>query len=226
MKIDFHVHTFYSEDGLCSPEKMLKSALKKGLDGIAITDHDTTEGWKEAKKAAEKLKAVLVLGQEIKIKKNGKIMGEILAFFLKKGIDSQGKTAKEIIEEIKDQGGIAIISHPFHWRKSFKELEKYKNLVDGIEVFNARSHSQKGNQKSLEFAKKNNLAMTAGSDAHSFFEVGRAYLEVEAENLFELKEAILKKRVKIRGQKASIFSLFFSFLGKLLHLFWQPKNSI
>lgn len=223
MKIDFHCHSYYSKDGLCSPEKLLKEALKKGLDGIALTDHDTTAGWKKAILAAKKLKAILILGQEIKIKNKGKIIGEILGYFLKEKINAKGKSIEEVVQEIKKQGGISIISHPFCWRKSFKDLEKYKNLVNGIEVFNSRSQTKRGNKKSFEFAQKNNLPMTAGSDAHSCFEVGNAYVEAEAKSPEELKEAILEKRIKIVGRQSSLFVKFSPALGRILHLFWQPK---
>ncbi len=226
MKIDLHCHSYYSRDGISSPKKLIKIALKKGLDGIALTDHDTTAGWKAAIEAAKRLNAVLILGQEIKIKKEGKTVGEILGYFLKREINPKGKTAEEIIDEIKKQGGIAIIAHPYHWRKPFKELEKYKYLADGIEVFNARSQTRKGNQKSLDFAQKNNLPITAGSDAHSCFEVGNAYIDIETEvkNLEELKKAILRGKVKVRGKQSPIFVQIFAGFGKLTHLFWQPKT--
>ena len=217
MKIDLHCHSYYSCDGISSPEKLIKSALKKGLDGIAITDHDTISGWKEAIRAAKKLNVVLVLGEEIKTKE-----GDILGLFLKEEI--KAKTPLEVIKEIKNQGGIAIIPHPYHWRKPFKDLEKYKNLADGIEVFNARSQSKKGNQKAFNFALKNNLVMTAGSDAHSSFEVGNAYVEAKAENLEELRKMILEKKVKIIGKQAPFFVQIFAGVGKLIHLFWQPKS--
>jgi predicted metal-dependent phosphoesterase TrpH len=223
MKIDFHCHSYYSNDGISSPEELIKSALKKGLDGIALTDHNSSAGWKEADKAAKKLNAILIFGEEIKIKKGKKTVGEILGYFLKEEINPTGKTVEQVIEEIKRQGGIAIIAHPYHWRKSFKELDKYKNLVDGIEVFNARSQTKKGNQKSFIFAQKNNLAMTAGSDAHHCSEVGNAYLEADVKNLEELKDAILQKRVKIFGRQSSIFVQVFATIGRLLHFFWQPK---
>ena len=223
MKIDLHCHSYYSNDSISSPEKLIKIALEKGLDGIALTDHNTTLGWKAAIKAAKKLNAVLILGEEIKLKKEGKTIGEILGYFLKEEIDPKGKGIKEIIQEIKKQGGIAIIAHPYHWRKPFKKLEKYKYLADGAEAFNARSQTKRGNQKSLDFAKKNNLPLTAGSDAHSCFEVGNAYIETEAKNLKELKEAILNKRVKIIGKQSPIFVQIFATIGKIMHLFWQPK---
>lgn len=219
MKIDLHCHSYYSYDGISSPEELIKSALKKGLDGIAITDHDTIASWQEAKKAAKKLNAFLILGEEIKTKQ-----GDILGLFLKKEINGKGKDALYTIKEIKKQGGIAIIAHPYHWRKPFRNLEKYKNLADGIEVFNARSQSKKGNQKAFNFAVKNNLVMTAGSDAHSSFEIGNAYLEAKAENLEELREMILEKKVKIIGKQAPFFVQIFAGAGKLIHLFWHPKS--
>ena len=222
MKIDLHTHTYYSNDGVFSPEAIIKAAHKKGLDGIAITDHNTTAGWKRAIEAAKKLNVQLILGEEIKIKKEGKTLGEILGYFLKEEINPKGKTAEQIIEEIKNQGGIAIIAHPHHWRKPFKEMEKYCSLVDGIEVFNSRSQSKNGNAKALEFAKRRNLPMTAGSDCHSPLEVGRAFVESNAKNLDELKEDILNKRVKIRGKQSSFLGQLFATTGKLIHLFWQP----
>lgn len=223
MKIDLHCHSYYSKDGISSPEKLIKTALKKGLDGIALTDHNTTKGWQTAIEAAKKLNAVLILGEEIKIKRQEKTVGEILGYFLKQEINPKGKRIEEIIQEIKKQGGIAIIAHPYHWKKPFKDLKKYKDLADGIEVFNARSQSKRGNQKALDFAQKNNLPMTAGSDAHSCFEVGNAYIEADAKNLEELKELILQKKVKIFGKQSPIFVQIFATTGKLIHFFRQPK---
>jgi len=245
MKIDMHCHSFYSDDGLCSPEALLKSAKKRGLDGIALTDHDTTKGWNRAIKAAKELRMALILGEEIKIKRGRKTMGEILGYFLKKEIDPKGKTIEQVIDEIKGQGGIAIIAHPYHWKKPFLQLDKYKNLVDGIEAFNARSQSKRGNQKAIDFAKKNKLAVTAGSDAHHSLEVGDAYLEVEASNLEEFKETILREKmgpvreyktpkgfkiiqfsnkVRIVGKQSPIFVQSFASLGRLIHLFWQVRS--
>ena len=222
MKIDMHCHSFYSPDGVSSPEALIQSALKKGLDGIALTDHDTTKGWKRAIAAAKKMNAVIILGEEIKIKEKGKTIGEILGYFLKKEIDPEGKTIQQIIDEIKEQKGLAIIAHPYHWRKPFKYLEEYKYSADGIEAFNARSQSKKGNQKSLAFAKQNNLATTAGSDAHSYFEIGTAYIESDAKNLDELKQAILGKKINIRGRQSPFFVQASATIGRFIHLFWKP----
>jgi hypothetical protein len=224
MKIDLHCHSYYSNDGVFSPETLIKSALKKGLDGIALTDHNTIKGWQGAIEAAKKFNAILILGEEIKIKKDGKTMGEILGYFMKEEINPKGKTVEQVIEEIRKQGGVAIIAHPYHWKKAFKELEKYKNLADGIEVFNSRSQSKKENQKSLEFAERNNLPMTAGSDCHSPFEVGDAFTESNAKNTEEFKQDILNKRVKISGKQSPFSCQIYAAIGKITHLFWKPKS--
>jgi predicted metal-dependent phosphoesterase TrpH len=222
MKIDLHCHTYYSHDALCPPKLLVRRAKKAGLDGIAITDHNSIKAWKDAKEEADKIGLLLILGEEIKIKENGKTIGEILAYFINKEINPHGKTAKEIIEEIKSQGGLAIIAHPYHWKKPFKKLEECKNMVDGVEVFNARSQSKKGNEKSLKFAKDNNLPITAGSDAHTYFEIGRAYVETEAKTLEELKTAIKNNKVRVYGKQTSPAIQILAGLAKLIHLFYQP----
>jgi predicted metal-dependent phosphoesterase TrpH len=162
------------------------------------------------------------LGEELKIKENNKTVGEVIGYFLKQGIDSKNKNVEQIIREIKDQGGLAIIAHPFHWKKRFKSLERYKNLADGIEVFNARSQSRKQNQKSFELAKQDNLIMTAGSDCHQHFSVGDAYLESEASTLEEFRNNIMNKKVKIRGKQSSVLAQSFAVMGKIIHFFWKP----
>jgi len=220
MKIDLHCHSYYSKDGVSSPEKLIKTALKKGLDGIALTDHNTTLGWEEATKAAERLKAVLILGQEQKTKE-----GDILGLFLKEEIKS--RELFQAVKEIKAQGGLVVVPHPFHFPENFKDrLEKYKDLIDGIEVFNARLLFSFRDKKALEFAKKHNLAMTAGSDAHYHGGVGDAYVIAdEAENLEEFKKAILEKKIKIEGKKSSLFYLVFPTLART-GLIGRPSTNI
>ena len=216
-----HCHSYYSRDSLSSPESLVVEAKKRGLDGIALTDHDTTKGWQKAQKMADKLGMLLILGEEIKIKENGKTIGEILAYFINKEINPNGKTTKEIVDEIRNQGGLAIISHAYHWKKPFKKLEEYKNIVDGMEAFNARSQSKKGNKKTLDFATKNNLPTTAGSDSHTCFEIGNAYIETKAKTLEELKTAIKNKDVKVYGKQTSPAIQVFAGLSKLIHLFYK-----
>lgn len=209
MKLDLHCHTCYSKDALSSPYNVIKEALKKGLDGIAITDHDTTSGWDDAIKAAKELNAFLILGEEIKSNK-----GDILGLFLKKEIKMKGCDPKEIIKEIHKQGGLAIIPHPFYKLEGFKDdIKKYN--IDGIEVFNAKRPISSPDKKAFDFTIKNNLIMTAGSDCHTAGACGYAYVECGAKDLNEFKEKLIKKQVKIQGKKAPLIYTFASIFKKL-----------
>ncbi len=216
MKIDLHTHSYYSYDALCSPRKMLKAAQVKGLDGIAITDHDTTKGWDDAIKAAKGLNMLIVLGEEIKTKQ-----GDVLGLFLTKEIKGKGEDAVKVIKEIKEQGGVAIIPHPFHYGQRFKEdLNKCKDLIDGIEVFNARLPFGGADKKALAYAQENNLTMTAGSDAHFYAGVGYAYTIVEGvSNLDEFKKGILAGQTKTKGSKAPLLYAAIPALAKIKNCF-------
>ena len=195
---------------------MLQAAQAKGLDGIAITDHDTTKGWDDAIKAAAELNMLIVLGEEIKTKQ-----GDVLGLFLNKEIKGKGEDAVKVIKEIKEQGGIAIIPHPFHYGQRFKEdLKKYKDLIDGIEVFNARLPFGVNDKKALDYAKENNFTMTASSDAHFYAGVGYAYTVVEeANNLDEFKAGILKGQTKTKGSKAPLLYAIIPALAKIKNYF-------
>lgn len=222
MKIDLHIHSHHSYDSLSSLEKIAKTIAQKGLHGFAITDHDTTAGWKEARRAAKKYKLLFVPGEEIKTKKNGRVVGDIIGIFLKKEI--KAREPKKVIEEIKKQGGIAIIPHPFHVltpfrgdidEKSFKlvtpfrgNIENFKNLVDAIEVFNARVPLKSSDIKALFFARENNISEVAGSDAHYWKDAGDAYtIAQKAKTPEDFKEAILNKKTRASGKKSPLRSL-------------------
>jgi len=199
MKIDLHNHTYYSRDAVSSPEQIIKTALRKGVDGIAITDHDTTAGWPEAISAAKKLGAFLILGEEITTKE-----GDVLGLFLKKEIKE--RDTMKAIREIKNQGGIAVIPHPFHLFQRFKgDLQRYKDVIDGIEVFNAKFPFRRPDIKAFNFAKENNLAMTGGSDTHQYPEAGNGYtLAFDAKNIDDFKRAILERKTIGDGKKTAL----------------------
>jgi hypothetical protein len=214
MKIDLHAHSYYSNDGCSPPEKLIKRVAQKGIDGIALTDHNTTAGWNNAKKAAKKYGIFLILGEEIKTRKNGKMVGDILGIFLKKEIKS--RDPDEVIKEIKEQNGVTIIPHPFHWFTPFKgDLGKYAKLVDAIEVLNGRLPSKSVDRKALDFAKKNNMSIVGGSDVHYWRDVGDAYTVAKgAKNLEDFKKAILDKKTRTGGKKSHLRSLITPLLAK------------
>ena len=197
MKCDLHVHTSYSYDSMASPKKMVETAIKKGVDCLAITDHNEIKGALEAMEYAKGKPILIIPGIEIKSK-----VGDILGLNLKE-IVPKGLSVKETIKKIKELGGMAIIPHPFGWFCSFKgDLQEILKEGEAIEVLNASLFG--GNERALSFAQKYGLPFTAGSDAHSPNLIGRAFLEIPGENLSieEILEEIKNKNVKISGSEA------------------------
>lgn len=219
MKIDLHTHTMYSGDSVLRLEDSIKAALKKGLDGIAVTDHDTVKGWKDALDAARRLGAGVILGEEVKTDR-----GEVLGLFLNEGIRS--REMHGVIDEIRSQGGLFIVPHPFDTvtRKTLGSDHEEMKKADGIEVFNARVFSNSINRRAREFAESHGLAMTAGSDAHTRLEVGNAYTSARATDLEDFRRAILKKKTEVFGKKTPYFYHIFSVLARVRGKFGSGRE--
>lgn len=197
-KFDLHVHSKYSPDALAKPESIAKQALLKGLAGFAITDHNRISSFQKFKELQKQNKELLVIfGEEVKIIEEGKVIGELLCYFLQEEI--KPASFNEIIDDAKTQGALVSIAHPFDFsRRSFgKELEIELKKVDAVEAFNARSYTASANKKAKAFVKKHCFPFTAGSDAHSLEEVGNAGLECSAGSEEELRKVVLKRECKI-----------------------------
>ena len=210
MKTDLHIHTSYSYDSTASPKKMVDAALRKGINCMAITDHNEVKGSLEAAEYAQEKPILIIPGIEIKSRE-----GDILGLNVKRIIPS-GLSAKETIEKIKEEGGLAIIPHPFGWICSFKgDLISLLKEIDGIEVLNASIFGP-GNKIALDFAQKFNLPFTAGSDAHESNMVGKVYLEIPGDNLSieEILSQIKNKNVKTGGLKVNFFERAIAHLGR------------
>lgn len=176
LKIDMHVHTHYSMCGLMSEKAIISACKKKGLNGVAITDHNTIKGALALKKIAPP-DFLVIIGEEILTRE-----GEIMGYFIEEQIPSQ-LSPEETIERIKAQKGLVGIPHPFgSFRRSRMRkdvLERIVNAVDIIEVFNSRNIHTKDNQKALILSQKNGLASLVGSDAHLSHEIGKAYVKID-----------------------------------------------
>jgi len=205
-RIDLHVHTKYSEDGLSSVAEAVEAAKAAGLKGIAITDHDTIGGNAEGIKLSTK-EFLVIPGVEISSRD-----GHILGLGVKKLVP-KNLSASETVELIRAQGGIAVAAHPFGIARKIGSVRKAK--FDAVEVYNSRAYFI-SNGLARRFAERNGLQMVAGSDAHCPDEIGFAGVEVNCE--LEL-ETVLKT---IKRGEASIFGRplpIILFLRRALHKF-------
>lgn len=174
-QVDCHVHTEYSSDGVVPVDKIVDICRHKGLQCIAVTDHNTIEGALRVKEAAKDDLHVIV-GEEVKTSE-----GEVIGLFLHKHIPP-GLTVGETVNEIKRQNGLVYIPHPFcRFRKSridFAALQRIIDHVDIIEVFNSRNIVKEDNERAYRFAAISKKAVAVGSDAHLGYEYGRSYLRI------------------------------------------------
>ena len=202
MKFDLHSHTNYSPRcGFMEPKTLVKIARKRGLDGIAVTDHDTIKGSLKAREYAEK-SLEIIIGSEVMTSR-----GEVIGLFLSEEIQSTDLI--DVVEEIHDQNGVAVVPHPFDTlRKSaLWPTEDDVKYLDGVEGFNARNVYQKSNMDAIEFGKKHKLAITAGSDAHFSNEIGNAGIITDDE---DIREAILSRKIEIFGKQSGIYNHAFT----------------
>jgi len=177
LKLDLHIHSQYSEDGTGTPLEIAKILKKKGLNGMAITDHNTIEGGLSALKAASK-DFVVIPGIEISTKD-----GHIIALNVKENIP-RGLTVEETVEKITALGGTPIVPHLYRSMSGIKEkkLKSIVKKVPAIEVFNSCSVMQT-NLKTMKIAKKYLLGGTGGSDSHIPSFAGEAYTTIDANDL-------------------------------------------
>ena len=172
---DLHTHSRASFDSLASPASLVRTAAKRGLTHLAITDHDRIDGALEARDQAHDIAPDLtvIVGEEVRTAD-----GDLICLFLDEAIPP-GLPAEEAIARARAQGALVGVPHPFdRFRGSLlrdARMERLAGQVDWIEAHNARVAVGKGNQLAAEFAHEHGLPGIAVSDAHSSFEVGVAY---------------------------------------------------
>ncbi|MCJ2533690.1 MAG: PHP domain-containing protein [Candidatus Thermoplasmatota archaeon] len=173
LKLDLHIHSQYSEDATGSPKDIIKILQKKGLQGMAIADHNTVEGGLKALKVKPK-EFIVIPGVEISTKD-----GHMLALNVTENI-KRHLSVEETVEKIIDAGGLPVAPHLFRNMSGIKK-EKLRNIqtkISAIEVFNSCSLPQT-NLKTAKIAKEYGLGGTGGSDAHDPIYAGYAYTTVD-----------------------------------------------
>lgn len=196
---DLHLHTSWSHDCSIAPEELIEYAEAIGLGAIAVTDHNVLGGALETLGLAGARDLIVIPGEEIKTDRQGEVIG----LFLAEEIPS-GMPFDETIAAIREQGGLVFLPHPFdrmHTVPDAATLHRHLAEIDVFEVFNARLLFEASNDEALRFARKYNLAMGAGSDAHVLPGVGTGALRMRAfegpeEFLISLSTAEVLRRPK------------------------------
>jgi predicted metal-dependent phosphoesterase TrpH len=196
LKLDLHLHSEYSGDGMGSPEEIIKILKKKGLDGMAITDHNNIEGSLKAIKIAPK-NFIVIPGIEISTSN-----GHIIALNVRETIQRE-LSVEETVDKILDLGGIPIVPHLYRNMSGINKdnLMKSRSKVSVIEVFNSCSVPQ-SNLKTAKLAKELKLGGTGGSDSHNPKYVGWGYTTIDTTdfNVDSIISDINKKKTWGEGE--------------------------
>jgi predicted metal-dependent phosphoesterase TrpH len=203
VKVDLHIHSKYSFDSLCNPTLILKFAKRKKIDAISITDHNNMLFYSNTIKSD----IIVIKGMEIRTQ-----YGDIIGLFLNEEI--QSRNFIEVLQDIRDQGGISFLPHPYVRNIDPNILVKYCDL---IEIFNSRI-MRCSNNMSINFLNYRNKGL-ACSDSHNLLEIGNAYTVIENcydEN--ELKKALLSKTKILYGRYSfRLFSHGLSFISSRIN---------
>ena len=189
LRADFHSHSHYSRDSLINPRTFVDRCVAKSVTCIAVTDHDEIEGAFVIQELAKAMDAPLkvIAGEEVKTAE-----GEIIGLFLKELV-ARGMSPEDTIKAIHEQGGLAVIPHPYDiFRRSVltdEAIERVKHDVDAIEGFNCRNILGRHDEKARALANEVEKPFTLGTDSHSPMELGGGQLEIDD---FETPEDLLR----------------------------------
>lgn len=199
-RVDLHVHSSASFDCDTAPAQVARRCRALGLSPIVLTDHDTIAAALELREQGHEV----IAGQEITTTD-----GELIGLFLTRPIPP-GLGPEEAVAQIKDQGGLVYLEHPYDARRRrLKEeaIERIADLIDIVEVWNGRSMPA-DNQRAEDLRATLGVAPGAGSDAHRSEEIGRAYVELAPftgpqeflERLREARVVVEPNRVLLRAK--------------------------
>jgi predicted metal-dependent phosphoesterase TrpH len=207
--IDLHTHSTASPDGSLDEAAYREMVSGGQLDYVAITDHDTIE---MAQKLHDEVGERIIIGQEITTTE-----GEIIGLYLTKKV-SPHKTAATTVHEIKKQGGLVYIPHPFETVRKGITLETLNEVakdVDIIETYNGRAAFQNMGEQAAAWARLHDVAAAASSDAHGRKGWGRTY-SIISDVPTKDRLVILLKHAAFKKETVGWFGLLYPKLNRLL----------
>jgi Predicted metal-dependent phosphoesterases (PHP family) len=200
LRVELHAHSERSHDGRDPVDLLLEQAAGVELDALAVTDHDAIDASIEAAEKASDYGLVGIIGMEVT-----SAVGHILALGIEDLVPS-GLSYDETLDRIHEQGGIAVVPHPF--QKSRHGVAPHVTddqlaSADALEVYNSRLFTGRSNRQAETFAVERGLPMTAGSDAHISELVGQAVTEVGADEATAdaILDAISAGRTSVIGHR-------------------------
>ena len=219
IRAEFHIHTNYSNDSILNNFFILLMCKIKKIKLLAITDHNEIKGALKYKEFLKKFNIDVIIGEEIMTNS-----GEIIGLFLTKKILPM-QSIEETISKIKEQNGIIYLPHPYDEKRSKTVLNevsqnKYKNDIDFIEIHNGRNIKKEFSKKQEQISQELKIDSIIGSDAHTFFELGRNYIEIDYSNLEEFQKNIksIIKNAKFNKKKCINLSHKITKFVKLLKI--------
>ena len=198
MKLDLHIHSKFSPDGVAPIEEILERCRSSGLDGCAVTDHNSIEGSLKAFELASSFGLLVVRGTEISTAE-----GHVLAYGLSSTVP-RGLSIAKTIEVIHESGGMAVAAHPKRFPSGMGIRRASQNRFDAIEVMNGGS-SRGSNKAASGMAERRGFPVVGGSDAHILEEIGRAFTVVpDVRSEEEAIKAILANRSTVGGRSRNV----------------------
>jgi predicted metal-dependent phosphoesterase TrpH len=200
IEVDLHMHTDHSKDCATPVEVLLQTARDRGLGAIAITDHNEVSGALEARRIAAAMGDIkVIVAEEVKTAEQGEVIGLFLEEKIPKGL-----TMAETIAEIRRQGGLVYVPHPFdrfHSVPDYEHLIDIVEEVDILEVFNPRVAVTAFNEEAERFARKYRIVPGAGSDSHVAQGLGSVRVRIHdfdgpAEFLEAMRDADITRKHK------------------------------
>ncbi len=221
MRLDLHIHSCYSKDCTSPVAAILERAIRAGLNGIAICDHDTVEGSLEARRLVDEMGLDLVVVPGIEVTTN---RGHLLVLGADKAFPINSDP-NDIIKMARERECLIVAPHPYKgYPKSLGDVSDLD--VDAIEVLNSRFILGKFNERAVKMAEALGLPMLGNSDAHFVEMVGRAYTEIDAEPSVEaVFKAIMDKKTVVHGTRTPLgVQLYQACLGvkrRILNLIYE-----
>lgn len=173
IRVDMHTHTRRSFDCLTDPAAYLRAVRGRGIDRVFLTDHNAIDA---AQRLHREAPDTVLVGEEVKTREGFDLIGLFLTELV-----PRGTPAREAAERIRAQGGVVYLPHPFDRARSGAgplHAASLLDLIDVVEVHNARCFRDRTNQEALRWAREHRKLAGAGSDAHTIAELGNGFVEM------------------------------------------------